>query len=121
MFEVPHIIGLQERVEQYLYSVKSVLRDLAKLFEPFFGQQFSEARYDKVLRWCVLKFGEYDDLSKLIKGDHDLWINKLVRMRNAVEHPGVHSGYLYVHNFEVALPESGGQPQLIEPTWHADN
>jgi hypothetical protein len=32
VFEVPHVISLEERVERYLYAAKSALRDAAKLF-----------------------------------------------------------------------------------------
>jgi hypothetical protein len=103
VFEVPHVIGLEERVERYLYAAKSVLRDIAKLFDPFFVRQFSEARYDKIYEWCVQQFGSEDDLSKLIKEAQELWIKQLVRMRNAVEHPGGYSGHLHIHNFEAVL------------------
>jgi hypothetical protein len=121
VFEVPHVIGLEERGERYLYAAKSVLRDVAKLFNPFFGKQFSEARYDKIYKWCVQQFGNEDDLSNLIKEDQELWIKKLVAMRNAVEHPGGYSGHLHIHNFEAIVLEGHNHPRLIEPFWHLND
>lgn len=120
MFEVPQIIDLGRHVEQYLYSAKSALRDAAKLFGPFFGAKFTEARYDRIHEWCKQRFGPADELSCLIERDHDEWIHRLVRMRNAVEHPGDRSGNLHIHNFEVIRNEPAAAPSLIEPAWHLD-
>jgi hypothetical protein len=121
VFQVPHVIDLEETVERYLYAAKSALRDVAKLLDPFLSKQFSEARYDKIYKWCVQQFGKDDNLSKLIKEDQELWIKKLVKMRNAVEHPGGYSGHLHIHNFEVVFLAENNQPSLIEPIWHLND
>ena len=101
--------------------MKSALREIAGLFSSFFGEQFSEARYDKIHKWCVQQYGAKDDLSKLIEQDHELWIKQIVRMRNAVEHPGGYAGHLHVHNFETLFFEGNHATQLIESTWHLND
>ncbi|SEA84448.1 hypothetical protein SAMN05660420_03386 [Desulfuromusa kysingii] len=118
VIEVPHLEGLESKIDQFLYSAKSCLRELAKIFGLFFGKEFSEARYDQVKEWATKEFGEASELAKIISQDHDLWIKKLVSMRNAVEHPGGYSGHLHIHNYDL-LPENHPDfPKLIEPTWH---
>ncbi len=121
LIEVPHLTKLEPRLEQYLYSYKSALRELSAIFNYFFGTEFNEARFDKILKWSVNYFGEENELSRLLKEDQGLWIQKVISMRNAVEHPGGYSGYLNIHNFEL-LPENHPEyPKLIEPTWHLND
>ncbi len=55
--EVPHIIRLIPRIEQFLYCAKSALRDLARIFDLFFGKAFDAARYDKIIEWAEKEFG----------------------------------------------------------------
>lgn len=118
---VPQVMKLSENCENYLYNAKSALRDIAGIFEPLFEQSFTEARYDKIYKWSKVKFGEKDDLTALIKQDHDLWINKIVSMRNAVEHPGGHSGHLHIHNIEIASDTKVKKSYFVPPTWHLNN
>jgi hypothetical protein len=121
VIEVPQLTKLEPRVEQYLYSYKSALRELSAIFNYFFGTEFNEARFDKILKWSVEYFGEENELSRLLKEDQGLWIQKVISMRNAVEHPGGYSGYLHIHNFEL-LPENHLEyPKVIEPTWHLND
>ncbi|MGC9534381.1 hypothetical protein [Vibrio atlanticus] len=121
VIEVPHLIRLEQRVEQFLYCAKSALRDLSKLFGLFFGKEFNEARFDKIHSWAVDKFGEDSELAMLIKQDHDLWIKSVVAMRNAVEHPGGYSGNLHIHNFELIPDPYSKQYKLSEPYWHRND
>lgn len=121
VLEVPFLIRLDQRLEQFLYNAKSTLRDLAKIFELFFGKKFNEARYDKILKWSVQEFGKDSELSKVIRQDHDLWIKRLVDMRNAVEHPGGFSGTLYIQNFSLIPGNTPDYPKLEEPTWHLND
>jgi len=118
---VPQVMRLSENCENYLYNAKSSLRDLACIFEPLFGKKFTEARYDKIYEWSKAQFGENDNLTVIIKQDHDLWIKKIVTMRNAVEHPGGYSGYLHIHNIEIASDPKSKEPNLVQPTWHLNN
>lgn len=121
VIKVPHLIELEPRVEHYLYTYKSALRELASIFNYFFGTKFNEARFDKILEWSVGYFGEEDELTRLLREDQGLFIQKVVTMRNAVEHPGGYSGYLHIHNFEL-LPENHPEyPKVIEPTWNLND
>lgn len=114
--EVPSIMRLNQRTEQFLYSAKSALRDLSKIFNLFYDTDFNEARYDKVLTWTNRELGKESKLSKMIKNDHDLWIEKIVKMRNAIEHPGGYSGTLNIHNFEILADNS-----VRVPSWHRND
>jgi hypothetical protein len=42
-------------------------------------------------------------------------------MRNAVEHPGGHSGNLHIHNFELVSDPNSKQHKLNEPCWHRND
>jgi hypothetical protein len=110
--EVPQVQDLDQDVEQYLYNAKSVLRDAAKILKIFFNEDFQDARYDKVIPWGETKFGPDSEFVRVLREDQDLWMRRLIRMRNAVEHPGGHSGHLHVHNFEA----TGNT--VSTPSWH---
>ena len=45
--------------------------------------------------------------------------NKIIKMRNAVEHPGGRSGFLHVENFNSI--EKGEVVLVIEPVWYLNN
>jgi hypothetical protein len=119
VLESPHIIRLEERIESYLYNAKSCLRDVLKIYNIIFGTNFTEARYDKAIKWASERFGEEDALTKFLKTDNDLWIHKLVKMRNAIEHPGGHSGHLKIQNFEVKSDNT--QVTITEPSWNLND
>lgn len=120
VLELPHITQLQEDVETYLYNAKSALRDLALLFETFFGKTFGHSRYHEILIWAQKTFGDKAPLSTLLAGDQD-WIKDTVKRRNAVEHPGGYSGHLHVHNYQVIAVAEGSLQQIIQPTWHLND
>lgn len=112
---IPQVLELEERIEQFLYSAKSVLRDLTEIFHIFFGKKFTEARYDKVLSWSEDEFGIDNNLTKLINQDHELWIKRIVTLRNAIEHPGGYSGNLKIDNFELI------DEKLLLPSWQLND
>lgn len=119
VIESPHIIRLEERIESYLYNAKSCLRDVLKVYNILFDTNFTEARYDKAIQWATEKFGENDGITKFLTTDHDHWIHQLVKMRNAVEHPGGYSGHLHIQNFEIVT--SNGKKGITEPTWNLND
>lgn len=121
VIEVPHIIRLNPRVEQFLYCAKSALRDLARIFDLFFGKSFDGARYDKIIEWANKEFGEDSELVRLLRQDHELWIKRLVGMRNAVEHPGGYSGHLHIQNITLVPPEHPRYPILEPPHWNLND
>lgn len=110
--EIPSIIDLNDKCESFLYQAKSSLRDLCTLFSIFFNKDFSEPRFDNIMKWALNKFGEHDDLYLMIKQNHDSWISRIISMRNAVEHPGGYSGVIHITNIEMI-----GDYKFIEPKW----
>jgi len=84
-----------------------------------FGTNFTEARYDKAIKWATERFGENDGVTKFLTTDHDHWIHQLVKMRNAVEHPGGYSGHLHIKNFDIIT--SNGKTGISEPTWNLND
>ena len=119
LVESPHILNLEERLESYLYNAKSCLRDALKIYNKFFGSTFTEARFDKAISWAEKEFGDNDPIVKFLKVDHGLWIHKVVKMRNAAEHPGGHSGHLHIKNFEVDT--TSNPPSIHEPLWYLND
>jgi len=115
---IPQIMRLESRIEQFLYSAKSMLRDLTKIFDLFFEKKFTEARYDKVLTWAIHEFGSESELAQIIDYDHEAWIKKLISMRNAIEHPGGYSGHLNICNFELVTSVQSEAKKLQEPCWY---
>jgi hypothetical protein len=119
-YKIPGIYDLQSRAETFLYQAKSVLRDLTKIFLVLFGKDFNNsARFDLVVEWGETKFGSKDELARMLKEDESLWIRQLVRMRNAVEHPGGKSGTLHVENFSSEV--TGSTARILEPVWYLNN
>jgi len=75
---LPSILNLNERVETFLYNSKSALRDFIKIFNVIFNANLEKkARYDLVYEWAKGEFGENDNLTKVLKQDHDLWIQQI--------------------------------------------
>lgn len=119
VIESPHILNLEERLETYLYNAKSCLRDSLKIYNTIFDATFTEARFDKAIEWAKKEFGDNDPIVKFLKVDHGLWIHKVVKMRNATEHPGGYSGHLHIRNFEVVTTNDG--PSMHEPLWYLND
>ena len=74
-----------------------------------------------MVAWASKEFGDDSELTRILKQDHDLWIKKLVAMRNAVEHPGGHSGHLSIHNIALVPPEHPKYPILETPSWNLND
>ncbi|MDX6768934.1 MAG: hypothetical protein SF051_05335 [Elusimicrobiota bacterium] len=111
--EVPQVMDLQQDAEQFLYTAKCVLREAAKVFKPFFEQEFKKARYDQIIVWAKERFGESHEIPRMLKEDHDLWLSRLIDMRNAVEHPD--KLRLTIKNFEL------GGDKLAVPMWQLND
>ncbi|MBE2179435.1 MAG: hypothetical protein IAE97_03095 [Chthoniobacterales bacterium] len=116
-YTIPSVCNLKADSESYLYHAKSALRDFTIVFNTLFNTTFSrQARYGEIVSWAKGKFGDDSPLALMLDNDFRGWISPLVRMRNAVEHPGGHSGTLHIHDFRAV--ESDGVIILSEPTWH---
>jgi hypothetical protein len=119
-YKIPAIFDLRLRAETFLYQGKSVLRDLTKVFLILFGKDFNNTpRFDLVVEWTEAEFGEQNELTKMLKTDESVWIRPLVKMRNAVEHPGGGSGTLHVQNFTAEV--MGSTIVVLEPVWYLNN
>jgi len=119
---LPVVIGLEGEAESFLYEVKNYLRDLLHLFRIVFGYKDVEASklYDAkgngdsaVVKWAAQQFGDADQLTRLLRTEQR-WVGQMIRMRNAVEHPGGKSGTLIIQNVRPT-PEG-----FIPPTWNLD-
>ena len=120
--ELPQVMQLEEECRNYLYEAKNFLRDLLKVFNLLFGTSFeegSEWTMAKKPRPSVIGFAEANFQKQL---DHIRYLQQLprcvetfVKMRNAVEHPGGHSGDLVIRNFRF---EPDGE--LSAPDWRRD-
>lgn len=118
-YTLPYILDLDHCAETFLYNAKSVLRDLTDIFHPLFDKNFKkEARFDKVLKWARATLGEKDAFVEMLSDDQK-WISGIVRMRNAVEHPGGYSGTLHIENFTST--EQGKTIHILEPVWYLND
>jgi hypothetical protein len=118
--QIPHVVGLQVEVEGFLYEVKNYLRDFLGFFRICFGCSLKNASdlYDpkgngdsNLVTWAATYFGADHSLTRLLRTEQP-WVEQLIRMRNAVEHPGGHSGTLTI--FNVRALKDG---RLIPPSW----
>ncbi len=117
----PFVINLHDELETFLFEAKLFLRDTLNVINVFFGTTFNEASVFFPIR------GKKDSKSKLVSwgertlgSDHpfvnmlsteEYWISDIIYSRNAVEHPGGHSGTLVVENFKIT------PVGLAPPTW----
>jgi hypothetical protein len=117
-YQVPAIPDLRPRAEMFLYQAKSVLRDLTQIFQILFDKRFSSARFDLIVKWVRQQFGPHDNLTEMLETDID-WTGRVVRMRNAVEHPGGYSGRLHIENFTADKKNS--VIEVCEPRWYLND
>lgn len=115
----PSVIDLRYMCESFLYEAKSTLRDILGIFDIFYNKKFPEAHYNKAYDWANEKFGEDDSLTKMLKDDHDSWIQEIVFKRNAVEHPGGRSGNIYIEDIKLISKEH--PPYFDAPKWYRNN
>lgn len=114
--QLPAVIDLRRRVESFLYAGKGVLRDIGALFEPLHGKVFDH-KFHKIREWLEATYGAADPLLVALASDTP-WIEQILNMRNAVDHPSTPS-VLHVENFTLTSVQP--QPQVAEPTWRLDD
>jgi hypothetical protein len=113
---LPAVTELRIDAEAYLSSAKMALREIGRVFKPFYDVGFDH-RFQHIRTWVAEKFGADDRLHELLSQDAG-WIERLVAMRNAVEHPGGRDGTLIVQDFKLL---AGGPPwQVREPVWYRE-
>jgi len=96
---LPSVPNIKKLVEQFLHSAKLSLRDTGHLFDAFYDETF-EHRFDKAKRWAEREFGAESDLVRVLAGNAQ-WIERVIRWRNAVEHPRNRRGPLHVVDFHL--------------------
>jgi hypothetical protein len=122
MVEVPHILRLEEECHNFLYEAKSFVRDLLKAFNILYGTTFAEASNyfrpetakngkQSLIWYAETTFGPNDPKTERFK-DMVEAVERVVDYRNAVEHPGGHSGTLKIRNFRL---DANGK--FSEPGW----
>jgi hypothetical protein len=118
----PHVIQLEELAEAFLYGAKNFLRDLTQVLAISFGctlkaaSDFADAKNkgrSKAHEWAAETIGAETRLSHLLEL-HTPWITETVKLRNAAEHPGGHSGTLIIENLRVVSREP---LNVMPPTW----
>lgn len=117
------VMRLAQKAENFLYQAKNYLRNSLKVWAFFYGCELKDASAYIVYRnkvksdlekWAEGEFGENDQVTALIRSEQQ-WAGRLVRMRNAVEHPGEKNGTLHIQNVRHI------DGQFVGPTWHLDD
>jgi len=116
VIQIPAVVDFRTRAEAFLYNAKLALREIAKLFGPLHGQDFDH-RFQRIRAWVEATYGPDDQLTRLLASDAP-WIERVIGMRNAVDHPGSGDGTLVVENFR--LLDGGQQPNIGVPSWRRD-
>ena len=111
---LPSIPDLTSQAETFLQSAKLAIRETARLTEPFFNEK-RDHKYHKFASWAEAKFGTDDLMSRTARA-WEPWVNDVVTMRNAVDHPNDGPrGRLIVKNFR--LDSESATPTVLEPVW----
>jgi hypothetical protein len=111
---LPSVADLMAHAESFLQAVKLAIRDVGRLLRPFFGTDFGH-RFDRALAWARGRFEEGDHLVQCF-AHYEPWVDEIVALRNAVDHPtDLSRGKLVVYNFRLVPSRNG--PQLAEPAW----
>jgi hypothetical protein len=108
--DVPAVVDLDQDAERFLYDAKLALRDIAGLFLPLHGKEFNH-KYQQVRAWAESTFGVEDQLVKALHADA-AWIERVINMRNAIEHPTDPHAPLTIRNFTL---RSAGPPWKVDP------
>jgi hypothetical protein len=120
--EVPQILRLREDCEEFFYSAKNFLRDLVTVFSALHGSKYKDAsdwtpvgkRTDSVMTYAENTYGK-DHANAKYFAQLPACVMPFVEMRNAVEHPGGHSGTLVIEN--IALKNGR---ELVLPLWRRE-
>jgi hypothetical protein len=122
LVEVPQIARLDEECHNFLYEAKNFIRDLLRVVNHLYGTTFEEASEfsrakkgsQSLVEFAEKTFGADDGKTKMLK-EAVLWVEELISMRNAVEHPDGFSGKLLIANFTL-----GADRKIVEPGWHRE-
>ena len=96
---LPSVPNIKKLVERFLHSAKLSLRDTGGLFDAFYGKTFQH-HFHKAREWAEAEFSAESDLVRVLAGNAQ-WLERLIRWRNAVEHPTHRRGRLHVNDFRL--------------------
>lgn len=114
---------LEQRAENFLYQAKNYLRNTLRVWNWFYGTDFADASayilvkketQSKLEQWALKAFGPKDRRTGLIQSEQQ-WAAPLIRMRNAMQHPGGFSGNVHMENIAFS-----GQT-FNAPTWRRND
>ena len=117
---MPYVIGLEHDAETFLYEIKNFLREQTVVINTIFGTKFAEASefFDargngdgQIAKWAFETFGPEARLGVFLQFHKD-WIGEVIRMRNAIEHPGGYSGRMNIRNYETVADGT-----IRRPVW----
>jgi len=112
---LPSVPDLTSQAETFLQSAKLAIRETARLTEPFYKEK-RDHKYHNFASWADAQFGIDDLMSRTARG-WEPWVNEVVTMRNAVDHPNCGPrGKLIVKNFH--LDSGSPTPTIVEPLWN---
>ncbi len=111
--EIPYISNLELIFEGYFYNAKNIVRDMGIMMKIIYGKQFSDAG-----DWCAFdnkkcsrvylyfqhlaqRYRGYETIQNMVENSRDA-IELIVRIRNAIEHPGKKSGVLSITNCKIS-------------------
>lgn len=118
--EIPQIARLEEDCHNFLYKAKNYIRDVLHVINKLYGTSFSEAsEFSKarkgeksLIEFFTETFGPDDARTKMFV-EFAPWVEHVISMRNAVEHPDGYSGRLVIENFRRDPDQ-----KLSEPVWY---
>jgi len=110
--QLPGVANLDSEAESFLHNAKLAVADVGRLFGPLHGKSFDH-RFQKIRSWLHGLYGDEDALLLMLVGD-SAWIERIINMRNVVEHPNDPAGPSVVMNFHVIRHEP---LTIASPTW----
>jgi len=114
-YEIPQMMGLDAKAEDFLQATKLALADCGSLFGPLFGRKFDH-RFDRAIAWFAQKIGQSHELVTQLE-KHHVWIKQALDRRNALEHPKeAPGGRLHIRNVDVDIV--GPKLMGTDPCWY---
>jgi len=99
---VPSTEGLDD-VREFLKYCKQSLQELVQIINLFCDTGSSLPRYDKICNKLKVVYGDADPVFLQVQQDHDVWLKKLLDLRNADEHPDtmIPQGKQLFYDFDI--------------------
>ena len=112
--DLPSTGGIDD-IREFLKCGKKALQELVRVFNVFLKTSISNPRYDKLYSTVLSQYGAKDPLTKLVKENHDLWIKKLLDLRDQDEHPTIERLYF---DFDINWNETAQKWSVSLPRFY---